>query len=108
MAKSQGLMSPPRKPSKARKARKYASCTMSSASGRERTSQNAKLNAASMHGIARGSNCGRELKVAQLAVRGAGVPPCGDNSLPDAQLFPTDHVWLKAPATPHKPERGGE
>src|SRR5215470_17067084 len=102
MAKSQGRMSPPRKPSKARKARKYASCTISSASGRERTSQNAKLNAASMHGNASGSNCGRELKGAQLAVKGAGVPPPADNSLAGAQLFPADHVWLMRPAMPHK------
>ena len=41
--------------------------------GRERTSQNAKLNAASMRGNARGSNCGRELKD-DISLRGAVVP----------------------------------
>src|SRR5215470_505991 len=52
IASSQGLKFGPAKPWKARNARKYESWTMSSASAWLRTSQNAKLKAASMCGIA--------------------------------------------------------
>src|SRR5262245_37475272 len=80
---------------------------MSSASGRERTSQIAKLNAASMHGNARASNCGRELKGAHLAQKGARCAPHADSSLAGTPLFPGDHVWLRRPRAAHKPHRAG-